>query len=129
MKDELEQLLKSLHLKRVAELFDEECKRAEKQKLSYQELWCRLLRAQWQRNQETALAWRIKQARLPEQWPPHPPKPRLARRSQGSLAEAKARQVEATASGSCGGRRRRRHAVQRPAPAWPEGRPRARPER
>jgi DNA replication protein DnaC len=68
MKDELEQLLKSLHLKRVAELFDEECKRAEKEKLSYQELFCRLLRAQWQRNQETALAWRIKQARLPEQW-------------------------------------------------------------
>ena len=35
MKDELEQLLKSLHLKRIAELFDEECKSAEKQKLSY----------------------------------------------------------------------------------------------
>ena len=68
MKDELEQLLKSLHLKRVSEMFDEECKHAEKQKLSYQELLCRLLRAQWQRNQETALAWRIKQARLPEQW-------------------------------------------------------------
>jgi DNA replication protein DnaC len=68
MKDELEQLLKNLHLKRVAELFDEECKRADKQKLSYQEFCCRLLRAQWQRNQETALAYRIKQARLPEQW-------------------------------------------------------------
>ena len=68
MKDELEQLFKSLHLKRIAELFDEECKRAEKQKLSYQELLSRLLRAQWQRNQETALSWRIKQARLPEQW-------------------------------------------------------------
>ncbi len=68
MKDELEQLLKTLHLKRVAELFDEECQRAEKQKISYQELFCRLLRAQWQRNQETALSWRIKNARLPEQW-------------------------------------------------------------
>ena len=68
MKDELEQLLKTLHLKRVAELFDEECQRAEKQKVSYQELFCRLLRAQWQRNQETALSWRIKNARLPEQW-------------------------------------------------------------
>ena len=31
MKDELEQLLKSLHLKKVAELFEEECARAEKQ--------------------------------------------------------------------------------------------------
>ena len=28
----------------------------------------RLLRAQWHANQESALAWRIKQARMPEQW-------------------------------------------------------------
>jgi len=68
MKDELEHLLKSLRLRKVAELFDEEVKRAEKQDLSYQELWCRLLRAQWQANQEGALAWRIKRAGLPEQW-------------------------------------------------------------
>lgn len=68
MKDELEQLLKSLHLKCVLEQFDDEVKRAEKQKLSYQEFCCRLFRAQWQRNQETALAYRIKQARMPEQW-------------------------------------------------------------
>jgi DNA replication protein DnaC len=68
MKDELEQLLRNLHLRKVAELFDEAVKRAEKEKLSYQELWCRLLRAQWQANQESALAYRIKQARLPEQW-------------------------------------------------------------
>jgi DNA replication protein DnaC len=68
MKDELEQLLKSLRLRKVAELFDEEVKRAEKQDLSYQELWIRLLRAQWQANQEGALAWRIKRAGLPEQW-------------------------------------------------------------
>src|SRR5579859_2190001 len=64
MKDELEQLLKSLHLKCVLELFEDEAKRAEKQKLSYQEFCCRLFRAQWQRNQETALAYRIKQARM-----------------------------------------------------------------
>lgn len=68
MKDELEQLLKSLRLKRIAELFDEEQKRAEKQKLSYQEFCCRLFRAQWHRNQESALNYRIAQARLPEQW-------------------------------------------------------------
>ena len=37
MKDELEQLLKSLHLRRVAELFEEESKRAEKQKPTYEE--------------------------------------------------------------------------------------------
>lgn len=68
MKDEIEQLLKNLHLKRIAELFDEEVKRAEKSDLSYQEFFARLLRAQWQANQENALAWRIKRAGLPEQW-------------------------------------------------------------
>src|SRR5260221_12939620 len=35
---------------------------------SYQEFLGRLLRAQWQANQEAALAWRIKRAGLPEQW-------------------------------------------------------------
>ena len=68
MNDELEQLLKSLRLRKVAELFDEEVKRAEKQDLPYRDLWVRLLRAQWQANQEGALAWRIKRAGLPEQW-------------------------------------------------------------
>jgi DNA replication protein DnaC len=68
MTDELDQLLKSLRLRKVAELFDAEVKRAEKDKLSYQELFARLLRAQWQANQEGALAWRIKRAGLPEQW-------------------------------------------------------------
>jgi DNA replication protein DnaC len=68
MKDELEQLLRSLHLRKVSELFDDEVKRAEKQQSSYQEVWCRLLRAQWQANQENALKWRIERAGLPEQW-------------------------------------------------------------
>lgn len=68
MKDELEQLLKNLHLRRVAELFEEESKRAEKQKPTYEEFCTRLFRAQWQRNQETSLAYRIKQARMPEEW-------------------------------------------------------------
>lgn len=68
MKDDLEQLLQNLRLRKVAELFDEEVKRADKQKLSHQELWCRLLRAQWQANQESSLAWRIKRAGLPEKW-------------------------------------------------------------
>jgi DNA replication protein DnaC len=68
MKDDLEQLLHSLRLRKIAELFDDEVARAQKQKLSYHELWRRLLRAQWQANQENALAWRIKRAGLPEQW-------------------------------------------------------------
>ena len=68
MKDELEQLLRNLHLHRIAELFDEESKRSDKQKSTYDEFCTRLLRAQWQRNQETSLAYRIRQARMPEQW-------------------------------------------------------------
>jgi DNA replication protein DnaC len=68
MKDDLEQLLKSLRLRKIAELFDEEVKRAEKSDLPYEEFVARLMRAQWQANQEAALTWRIKRAGLPEQW-------------------------------------------------------------
>ena len=68
MNDEIAQLLNALHLKKIAEILDDEVKRAEKDELTYQDLLARLLRAQWQANQESALAYRIKQARLPEQW-------------------------------------------------------------
>lgn len=68
MTDEIEQLLANLHLGRIAELFDEELKRAQQEQLSYQDFFVRLLRAQWQSKQENALAWRIKRAGLPEQW-------------------------------------------------------------
>src|SRR5713101_214778 len=68
MTDEIEQLLRNLHLKKIAAIVDDELAHADKQQLSYQELLARLLRAQWQANQESALAWRIKQANLPEQW-------------------------------------------------------------
>jgi len=68
MKDELDQLLRNLRLRKILEIFDAEVKGAEKKKLSYAELMARLLRAQWHQNQEDALAWRIKRARLPELW-------------------------------------------------------------
>src|ERR1700676_1720050 len=68
LSEELEQLLKNLHLKRILELYDEQLSAAEKEDVSYSELLTRLLRAQWHNRQETALAWRIKQAKLPEQW-------------------------------------------------------------
>jgi DNA replication protein DnaC len=68
MKDDLEQLLRNLHLRKILEQFDAEVATAEKKGWSYTELWVRLLRAQWHQNQEDALAWRIKRARLPEQW-------------------------------------------------------------
>jgi len=68
MTDEIAQLLKSLHLGRIAEILDAELAHAEQNQLSYQDLIARLLRAQWHHRQETALVWRIKRAALPEQW-------------------------------------------------------------
>jgi len=68
MTDEIRQLLKALHLTKMGEILDEELKRAEKADASYQDLVARLLRAQWQWRQESALAWRIKRAAMPEQW-------------------------------------------------------------
>ena len=68
MNDDLQQLLKSLHLKRIAEILDEELARADQVHAPYAEVLARLLRAQWQHRQESALAWRIERARLPEQW-------------------------------------------------------------
>jgi len=68
MTEEIAQLLKSLRLARIAEILDDELALAEANHASYQELLARLLRAQWHRAQETALAWRIDRARLPEEW-------------------------------------------------------------
>ena len=68
MNGETEQLLKNLHLARVAEILDEELSAAKKNDLPYGEFFVRLLRAEWHHKQESALAWRIKRAALPEQW-------------------------------------------------------------
>ena len=68
MKDDLEQLLNNLHLRKIAEIFDEQAAKADTEGLSYGTFFARLLRAEWQNRQESALAWRIKNAGLPEQW-------------------------------------------------------------
>jgi DNA replication protein DnaC len=68
MNDELDQLLKNLHLKRIREIVEEELRHAEEEQLAYTDLLLRLLRAQWHHKQETSLAWRIKRADLPEEW-------------------------------------------------------------
>jgi DNA replication protein DnaC len=68
MTDELEQLLKALRLRRVADILDSELASADKEERSYQDFLARLLRAQWHAQQEGALAWRIERARLPEKW-------------------------------------------------------------
>ena len=66
--DELEQLLKSLKLKKILAILDEELRKADKQQSTYADFLLRLLRAQWHAKQESSLAWRIKQAGMPEQW-------------------------------------------------------------
>jgi len=68
MTEEIAQLLKTLRLGRIAEILDDELANAQKTEAGYQELLARLLRAQWHKNQETALEWRIERARLPEKW-------------------------------------------------------------
>src|SRR2546428_4672755 len=68
MTEEIEQLLRNLHLKKIAAIIEDELGHAEKPQTSYGVFPARLLRAQYHHRQETALAWRIKQARLPETW-------------------------------------------------------------
>jgi hypothetical protein len=89
--DELQQILKNLHLSRMADTLPEELQRAEKEGLAYTELLLRLVRAQWHHRQETALEWRIRQARLPERWAletfPFKDQPGINKRQIMSLAE------------------------------------------
>lgn len=68
MTEELEQLLKNLKLKRMAAIYDEQLRAAEKEQVSYSEFLTRLLRAQFHARQEGALEWRIRRANLPESW-------------------------------------------------------------
>jgi DNA replication protein DnaC len=68
MRDELEQLLKSLHLPKIRQIIEQELQSAEKKQVTYSEFLIRLLRAEWHHKQESALNWRIKRAMLPEDW-------------------------------------------------------------
>ena len=68
MHDELDQLLKSLHLAKIRRIIEQELKDAEKKQVTYTEFLLRLLRAEWHHKQESALNWRIKRAALPEKW-------------------------------------------------------------
>jgi DNA replication protein DnaC len=91
MNDELDQILRSLHLRRVIEILEQELGEAEKKDLSYTELLLRLFRAQWHHRQETALTWRIKHARMPEEWTlesfPWKKQPGVSQRQIRELAE------------------------------------------
>jgi len=91
LNDELEQLLKNLHLHRILDIYSEQLSAAEKDDVSYSEFITRLLRAQWHHRQETALAWRIKRASLPECWSlasfPFAHQPGVSRKQIHTLAE------------------------------------------
>jgi DNA replication protein DnaC len=91
MNNELDQLLRNLHLKEIARIWDEHANHAEQQGLGYSELFVRLLRAQWHANQESAMRWRIEQAKLPEPWSlesfPFDRQPGISKRQIRGLAE------------------------------------------
>ena len=88
--DDLDQLLKVLHLNKIRQIVDDELAHAEKKQLSYQEFLLRFVRAEWHAKQESALNWRIKRAALPEQWTlesfPFKRQPGVSRRQIAGLA-------------------------------------------
>jgi DNA replication protein DnaC len=66
--DDLEQLLANLRLGWMAGTIDQEVAQATKEQAPYETFLARLLRAQYHQRQESALAYRIREARLPEKW-------------------------------------------------------------
>lgn len=91
MKEELAELLRGLKLRKIAAIYDEEVRKAEKESRTITECLTRLLRAQWSYQQEQALEWRIKRAKMPEPWTlesfPWKLQPGVAKRQITALAE------------------------------------------
>jgi DNA replication protein DnaC len=89
--DDLAQLLRALRLNKVSEIYETELAKADKAHEPFGKLLARLLRAEWHHRQECALTWRIKKARLPEQWTlesfPFKKQPGVSQRQIRTLAE------------------------------------------
>jgi DNA replication protein DnaC len=68
MDDELEQLLKSLKLKKMHDVFEREIEHAEKRTPSYATFLKRLLRAELEHRKERSVEYQIGKSRLPERW-------------------------------------------------------------
>ncbi len=68
MDDDLDQLLAGLKLRRIREVLDDHLERAEQEGPSYADFLRRLLRAELQAQQMRFLGYRIKRAKLPEDW-------------------------------------------------------------
>ena len=91
MDDELDQLLKELKLRRIAEILDKEVDRATKRGVSYVTFLKRLLRQERDAQVLRAMEYRIKRAKLPERWSlgtyPWDKQPSVERRVIEQLAE------------------------------------------
>lgn len=68
MNDDIDQLLKNLKFRRTREIIAEELARAEKKKPSYSEFLARVLREEYQHQQERFMQYRIDRANIPEPW-------------------------------------------------------------
>ena len=68
MTDDLDQLLKTLHLEGLRATVERELQRATKQKLSYADFYARILREQEQMQRARSVEYRIRNAGLPERW-------------------------------------------------------------
>lgn len=90
-REDLEQLLKLLRLNKVGAVLDRELDRAEKTQPSYTEFLARLLREQYLYQQERSMLYRVREARLPEQWTlqtfPFDKQPGVAKSTIMQLAE------------------------------------------
>ena len=67
-REDIDQLLDHLKLRRIKEVLGEEFARALERQLSHPELVRRLLREEWQTQQMRYMEHRIRRARLPERW-------------------------------------------------------------
>jgi DNA replication protein DnaC len=66
MTDDIEQLLKNMGLRRMLEILDRELERATNEEPSYEAFLARLLREEYQHQQERSIEARIKRAKIPE---------------------------------------------------------------
>ena len=66
MNEQLDQLLRNLHLGKIRELLPEVLDKARTDQSDYADVLLPLFRAQWHERQQKALTWRIKSAALPE---------------------------------------------------------------
>ena len=91
MSEDIQQLLKNLRLRKMAEIIEEKLEAAQKSSPSYTHFLAQLLRAEWLDQQQRRVQSRIRQARLPELWTlesfPFKNQPGVSRRQIRELAE------------------------------------------